>query len=1217
MAESNLPTTGKELEVKNEFPATATEESQVTSSYAELDVYNDTLREIVKVCLEKGNEEYRQGEANNAINSYTEGLQVNCNDKRLNAKLYSNRATAHFRLANYVECLDDATVAVQLEPNLIKAIKKGARACVEICWYKEARSWLYMGLAIENNNKHLLQLLRKTNAELIVTANSSSNLGNAYQSLGQFKTAIQYHQRHLEIAKEVGDKTGEGRGYGNLGNAYEGLGQFKTAIQYHQRHLEIAKEVGDKAGEGRGYGNLGHAYKGLGQFKTAIQYHQRHLEIAKEVGDKAREGISYGNLGNAYEGLGQFKTAIQYYQRVLEIAKEVGDKVGEERGYSYLGNAYQGLRQFKTAIQYHQRDLEIFKEVGDKVGEGRGYGNLGNAYIGLRQFKTAIQYHQRHLDIAKEKGDKAGEGISYSNLGSAYIGLGQFKTAIQYHQCYLEIAKEVGDKAGEGRGYGNLGNAYEGLGQFKTAIQYHQRDLEIAKELGDKAGEGRGYCNLGNAYQGLGQFKTAIQYHQRHLEIAKEVGDKTGEGKSYGNLGNAYQCLGKFKTAFQYHQRHLEIAKEVGDKAGEGKSYGNLGNTYQCLAQFKTAIQYHQRDLEIAKEVGDKAGEGRGYNNLGNAYEGLRQFKTAIQYHQHVLEIAKEVGDKAGEGGGYGNLGNAYKGLRQFKTAIQYYQRHLEIAKEVGDKAGEGRGYANLGNAYGSLGQFKTAIQYLQRHLEIAKEVGDKTGEACSLCSLGGSFECQGNLLKAFDCYYSSVELHDDIRASLELNDQWKISYRNQYQVAYKGFWRIHLNRGQVVKALLATEKGRAQALRDLMVTKYQPGDSLTPSASRISLRWVPLSTVFIAINGPCVYLWVCLSENNIQMREVHVNNYKYEKELKCFIQLLNKTSLKEIGVRDTVTIENLPRDSPTEEEVANDVIRVDVRHSQSSALKKLHDIIITPIADLIEGNELTFVPEGPFCLVPYAALQDSNSSYLSDSFRIRVLPSLTTLQLIHDCPADFHMKTGALLVGDPCFKHIIYEGTLLVQLPGARKEVEMIGRTLNVSPLTGEMATKDEVLKRITSVALIHIAAHGKMETGEVILAPNTTRGNPQPQENDYLLTMKDVIEAGLRARLVVLSCCHTARGEVMAEGVVGMARALLAAGARSVVVTLWAIGDEGTLEFMSFFYDALAKGKKASEALNQAMKCMREIEKFKEVWQWAPFVLIGDDVNLDFKEI
>nr|XP_058960204.1 tetratricopeptide repeat protein 28-like [Pocillopora verrucosa] len=769
MAESNLPTTGEELGVKNEFPATGTEKSQVTSSDAELNVDDDFLREIAKACLEEGNKEYRQGEANNAINSYTEGLRVNCKDKRLNAKLYSNRATAHFRLANYVECLDDATVVVQLEPTLIKAIKKGARACVELGLYKEARSWLHMGLAIENDDQRLLQLLRKTNAKLIAGEGISyCNLGNAYRSLGQFKTAIQYHQRHLEIAKEVGDKAGEGRGYGNLGNAYQGLGhlgQFKTAIQYHQRHLEIAKEVGDKAGEGKSYGNLGVTYRNLGQFKTAIQYHQRHLEIAKEVGDKDEEGRSYCNLGNAYQGLGQFK----------------------------------------TAIQYHQRHLEIAKEVGDKAREGRSYGNLGNAYQGLGQFKTAIQYHQRHL----------------------------------------EIAKEVGDKAGERKSYGNLGNAYEGLGQFKTAIQYHQRHLEIAKEVGDKAGEGKSYCNLGNAYQGLGQFKTAIQYHQRHLEIAKEVGDKAGEGRSYGRLGNAYQGLGEFEKAMKYHQRHLEIAKEVGDKAGEGISYGSLGNAYRSLRQFKTAIQYHQRHLEIAKEVGDKAGEGISYGNLGNAYGSLRQFETAIQYHQ----------------------------------------RHLEIAKEVGDKAGE---------------------------------------EAWSLYSLGSSFECQGNLMRAFDCYYSSVELYDDIRASLQLNDQWKICYRNQHQVAYKGLWRINVSRGQVVKALLATEKGRAQALRDLMVAKYQPGDSSTPSAFRISLRWVPLSTVFIAINGPCVYFWVCLSENNIQMREVHVNKYMYEGELKVFIQLLNRTALKEIGARDTVTIENPVLDSPTEEEMADDVIRVD-----------------------------------------------------------------------------------------------------------------------------------------------------------------------------------------------------------------------------------------------------------------------------------------------------
>ena len=74
-----------------------------------------------------------------------------------------------------------------------------------------------------------------------------------------------------------------------------------------------------------------------------------------------------------------------------------------------------------------------------------------------------------------------------------------------------------------------------------------------------------------------------------------------------------------------------------------------------------------------------------------------------------------------------------------------------------------------------------------------------------------------------------------------------------------------------------------------------------------VSLSCVPLSTVFLVINEPCVYFWVCLSEDNIHMREVHVDNYKYEDELELFIQLLNKTALQEIGARDTVTIGNPP----------------------------------------------------------------------------------------------------------------------------------------------------------------------------------------------------------------------------------------------------------------------------------------------------------------------
>ena len=177
-----------------------------------------------------------------------------------------------------------------------------------------------------------------------------------------------------------------------------------------------------------------------------------------------------------------------------------------------------------------------------------------------------------------------------------------------------------------------------------------------------------------------------------------------------------------------------------------------------------------------------------------------------------------------------------------------------------------------------------------------------------------------------------------------------------------------------------------------------------------------------------------------------------------------------------------------------------------------------------------------------------------------------------------------------------------------------MIGGIFNTAPLIGRDATKDEVLRRLPSVSLIHIAAHGRMETGEIALAPNTTRASQIPANKDYMLTMKDVATARIRARLVVLSCCHSGRGEIKAEGVVGIARAFLGAGARAVLVSLWAIDDDATLEFMRRFYSHLVKGFSASESLNKAMICMRQSDEFNEVKHWAPFVLIGDDVTLEF---
>ncbi|CAH3163046.1 unnamed protein product [Pocillopora meandrina] len=935
--------------------------------------------------------------------------------------------------------------------------------------------------------------------------------------------------------------------------------------------------MGDKSVEEKDHISYDHVGPSSGDVKKVIDFYNWEA--------KHREGNMYCNLGNANINLGNLKKAIEYANLHLKIAKEVGDKHGEGNAYGNLGNAYFSLGDFKKAIEYYNLHLKIAKEVGDKHGEGGAYGNLGNAFIRLGDFKKAIEYHNVHLKVAKEVRDKHGEGLAYGNLGNAYKGLGDFKKAVEYHSLRLKIIKEVGDKHGEGTTYGNLGIAYKGLGDFKKAIEYHNLHLKIAKEVGDKHGEGSAYGNLGIAYKGLGDFKKAIEYHNLNLKIAKEVGDKHGEGYVYCNLGNAYNKLGNLKKAIEYHNLHLKIAKEVGDKHGEGGAYGNLGNAYSSLGYFKKAIEFQNLNLKIAEEVGDKHREGNIYCHLGMAYYKLGELEKAIEYHNLHLNIAKEVGDKHGEGNAYGNLGNAYRSLGNLKKAIEFQSLHLKITKEVGDRHGEGGAYGSLGDVYGSLGDLIKANKSYKLMLNIAKEGEDKPLEARAYSSLGLVLEMMGRLPKAVEHYQASITLYDSLRVLLKSKDEWKVNFRNQYQGVYTGLIRVLVEQGNIVEALFAAEKGRAQALNDLMESSFCGETSQHKRGDEILavLKNVPSDTVFQAVDGASVNLWVVSEEKQVQCEN---------RSLDALRESCSKVDVK--------TKEDNPQ-APIE---------------QNECLRTLYDIVMKPVADLVQGDELLIIPDGPLWLVPYAALMDGNSKYLCESFRIRLGPSLTSLRLIADCPDDYHKRSGALLVGEPWVAEVTdSEGEKVFDpLPCAKEEVEMIGKILNITPITGKQATKREVLKRLSSVSLVHFAAHGCMETGEIALTPDPKRISTMPREEDYILTIRDVLNVQLRAKLVVLSCCHSGQGEIKAEGVVGIARAFMGAGARSVVVSLWNIDDEATLEFMKYFYQHLAEGKPASESLNLATKSLRESDKFRDIKYWAPFLLIGDDVSVDF---
>ncbi|XP_067047455.1 tetratricopeptide repeat protein 28-like [Acropora muricata] len=946
-----------------------------------------------------------------------------------------------------------------------------------------------------------------------------------------------------------------------------------------------------------------------------MEYHEKSLKIATEIGDRGGEGRAYGNLGNAYQSLGDYRKAIECHEKRLKIATEISDRGGEGRAYGNLGNAYQSIGDYQKAIECRKKDLKIAIEIGDRGGEGTAYGNLGIACLSQGDYGKAMEYEEKLLKIAIEISDRRGEGRAYATLGNAYQSLGDYRKAIEYHEKYLKIAIEIGDRGGEGNTYGNLGIAYVSLGDNRKAMEYHEKSLKIATEIGDRGGEGRGYGNLGNAYQSLGDYRKAIECHEKRLKIAIEIGDQGGEGRAYGNLGNAYQSLSDYQKAIECHEKRLKISIENGDKGGEGEVYGNLGNAYQSLSDYQKAIKYHEKYLKIAKEIGGRGGEGLAYGNLGSAYNSLGDYRKAIEYHEKSLKIATEIGDRGGEGRGYGNLGNAYQSLGDYRKAIEYHEKDLKIAIEIGDRGGEGKGYGNLGTAYQSLGDLRKAIEYHEKRLKIAIEIGDREGEGTAYFNIGTDFYCLEEIENAVDNFLSAVDVFNSLRSLLKSQDNWKINFREVHETAYNALWMSLLRIKKIDEALFAAEQGRAQTLSDNLLIQYKLDASLSPAIidtketiSRL-LTKISSPTLFLATKDLSTNIWFLRKGKKVRFRNSRLEGDKTEKDP---LFALLKSSLEKIGAEDTKRCENrtfdeIDNDSSFSIKMRGEGVGKPPSPPLDNPFKPFYDAVIDPILDMLEpqDDELVIVPDGALCLTPWSAV--------FESIRIRIVPSLTSYQLILSVPEGHHKKKEALLVGDPCLKELKKP---LDDLPCAQEEVEMIASVLKTTPLTGIHATKAEVIKRMSSVGLIHIAAHGNERTGEIALSPNPGWSSKFPQRKDYILKMSDVQAANLRARLVVLSCCHSGRGRVLkGEGVVGIARAFLAAGARSVLVTLWAIDDEATMVFMKSFYQQLKEGKTASAAVQQSMKLLRESEQFYEMKYWAPFQLIGDDVKIEFE--
>ena len=918
--------------------------------------------------------------------------------------------------------------------------------------------------------------------------------------------------------------------------------------------------------------------------------------------------------------LGEYDKAKKYHRKALAIRIEIGDKAGEATDYRNLGTVLESLSDYDGAKEHLEKALATKNEIGDRAGEAAVYGKLGTLFRSLAKYDKAKEYLEKALAIRIEIGDRAGEAVTSTNLGTVFCFLGEYKKAKECHEKALAIRSEIENRGEEATVYGNLGIVFRSLGEYDKAKEYHEKALAISIEIGDIAREAAVYGNLGTVFLSLGEYKKAKGYLEKALAIRIEIGDKAGEAADYGNLGSLFGSLGEYVKAKEYLEKALAIKLEIGDRAGEARGYGNLGTVYSSLGEYDKAKEYHEKAITIRMEIGDRAEEAADYGNLGAVFSCLGEYDKAKEFLEKALAIIIEIGYRKGEGSCYSSLGTLLTRLGEYEKAKEFYEKSLTITVEIGDRDGEAANYRSLGDLFHSLGEHVMAERYLEKALTISQDIGEAVSEYECYCSLALVKFSQEKFQEASHYLVLSINKSEDLRAFLSDNDPFKIALSDVHNFPYQKLSAFFYLSGNPDSALYVLELARARALADLMATQYSVERQITANPQswigieNIMKKESNYACIYISYRARDVCLWIIKTSGVIYFRRktVNVNDFLSKSfgslgilfKQECEDRSLNGSEQKLEFSEDEI-LTNLRRDED------------DYTQEPEPILPLLYEMIMAAVADLLEEPEIIIVPDRSLHQLPFAALTDGGGKYLSETFRIRIVPSLSTLKLIQDSPSDYHSQTGALIVGDPVVGRVRYRGCrkTFLPLPGAKKEAEIIGELLGVQPLLGEYATKQAVLERLHSVSLIHFAAHGNAERGEIALSPlRSTKKNPE--EDVYLLTMSDISKVQLRAKLVVLSCCHSGCGQIRAEGVVGIARAFLGSGARSVLVALWALNDRATEQFMRRFYEHFVRGESASDSVHETMKWMRG-NGYSKVSEWAPFMLIGDNVTFDFGKL
>lgn len=913
----------------------------------------------------------------------------------------------------------------------------------------------------------------------------------------------------------------------------------------------------------------------------------------------------------------------------------------------------------------HEAALEIFQRLLDK---GRRNNNqldqivilnyIAQIYQNQGQFSKALAVYQQTLQSATLLGEKFGKALTLHNIGILYQMRGEYPESLTYFKQARETLNETlltdwERKISQGRLLGNIAFSYMHQGDYKSALQNFNQSLSIFEQLQERDSIATTLAGIAQTHDAMGNDTEAVNFYQDGLQIVREVGNRFAEGKFLDSLGGVYFEQGQYAKAIETLNQALDVSHSVGDRIGEMTTLNNLGLLYQQIGQVGKANRLFEQVWDMADEMGLQTGKAQALNNLGSVYRLIGEvlklqsfndkskeaYDKALNFWNQSLAIREQIGDQAGQCRIHNNIGRFYADSEEYSKARQALQVAQQICSRIGNKQGEGIALGNLGVVYASLGQPDIARNSFQKALQIQRQVGDRLGEGMTLHSIGAMALFADNPGATEQPLRESIKISEQLRSGLD--DANQITLFEKQQQTYRLLEQSLVQQGKVEAALEIAERGRGRVMLDSLEKQLSPVNQQTqvsnllakpPTLEQIrkTAQQVNATLVVYSIAEPSkLYIYVVRPAGTVTLRQVNLRAVEQAVLDDAYLSASRSQDITRTSqALDTLVRqvrENVERGSQQanleRSAGSSDLL---ARNNTTAELQQPYQLLIQPIADLLLDDpdaSVILIPQGNLWKLPWAALQDSDGTYLVEQHTIAMAPSIQLLEIAHQ-QSQQRRGQGALVVGNP-------GGDLAY----AQVEASEIAKLLDSEPLIRDAATKSAVVRRMPDVQFIHIAAHGSegytgdaatdpTAVGHIELAKPNLFGrffslfssnvpeDPSEIQNEGQLTSSEILGMSLKADLAVLSACQTGLGVITNDGVIGLSRSFLIAGVPSTVVTGWNVFDPSTQMLMQSFYQNLhsqnlQKTGDRARALRQAM--LSTMHRYPRPYFWAAFYLMG----------